>query len=214
NNLPKLSLEPRIGSAPFEENEPDGSEKHRPFEIQVRNIHEQRQFKSLTNIENEEEKDIEESKVENHLPAKATSHPNNPFPVTPGLVYHTYPCFSPPKIFKLIDIGDETNERHWSLRRGDKEKKYWDNRFLSIMDMLMAQILRSPDEKQVVVSLPQKPKKTVKLRLQQRSNSLLTVEPCVQENSLHHSESAQGSNIHQQFITAQKKLFLKANYLT
>ncbi|CAG8855559.1 20435_t:CDS:2, partial [Gigaspora margarita] len=68
-------------------------------------------------------------------------------------------------------------------------------------DISKAQILRSPNEKQVVVSLPQKPKKAVKLRLQQRSNSPLTVEPCVQENS------SQGSNIHQQLITAQKAIF-------
>ncbi|KAF0522026.1 subunit 17 of mediator complex-domain-containing protein, partial [Gigaspora margarita] len=82
NSLPKLSLEPRIGSAPFEVNEPDGSEKHMPkltpsekLEIQVRKIHEQRQFKSLTldsltNIENEEEKDIEENKVEKSFASK------------------------------------------------------------------------------------------------------------------------------------------------
>ncbi|KAF0489279.1 hypothetical protein F8M41_022109 [Gigaspora margarita] len=87
------------------------------FEIQVRKIHEQRQFKSLTNIENEEEKDIEESKVEKSFASKGvdrlkmhetvtnnviTSHPNNPFPVTPSLLYHTYPCFSPPsKVFQV-----------------------------------------------------------------------------------------------------------------
>ncbi|CAG8709262.1 9583_t:CDS:2, partial [Gigaspora rosea] len=82
NSLPKLSLEPRIGSAPFEVNEPDGSEKYMPkltpsekLEIQVRKIHEQRQFKSLTldsltNIENEEEKDIEENKVEKSFASK------------------------------------------------------------------------------------------------------------------------------------------------
>ncbi|CAG8831730.1 10586_t:CDS:2, partial [Gigaspora rosea] len=82
-------------------------------------------------------------------------------------------------------------ERHWSLRRGDKEKNIGQQIFVhygyadvgSIHgDISKAQILRSPDEKQVAVSLPQKPKKAVKLRLQQRSNSLLTVEPCVQEN--------------------------------
>ncbi|CAG8845271.1 24938_t:CDS:2, partial [Gigaspora margarita] len=67
-------------------------------------------------------------------------------------------------------------------------------------DISKIQILRSPDEKQVVI-LHQKPKKAIKLQLQQRSNSLLTVEPCVQENS------SQGSNIYQQLITAQKAIF-------
>ncbi|KAF0524827.1 hypothetical protein F8M41_014905 [Gigaspora margarita] len=93
NNLPKLSLELRIGSASFEVNEPDGF------------------------IENEEIKDFEESKVEKSFASKGidllkmhetitnnviASHneiaigiPNNPFPFTPGLVHHTYPCYSP-----------------------------------------------------------------------------------------------------------------------
>ncbi|CAG8810505.1 2484_t:CDS:2, partial [Gigaspora margarita] len=97
------------------------------FEIQVRKIHEQRQFKSLTldsltNIENEEEKKIEESKVEKSFASKGvdrlkmhetvtnnviTSHPNNPFPVTPGLVYHAYPCFSPPTASRLMIVNNE-----------------------------------------------------------------------------------------------------------
>ncbi|CAG8697343.1 18023_t:CDS:2, partial [Racocetra fulgida] len=155
NSLPKLSLEPRIGSAPFDVNEPDGSEEYKPAS------------------HNEIAIGID---VMNLILAEHKTNfiPNNPYPVAPGLISHDYPFYpQPTKDSQVQDI---------KLMLGMKR---------------MAQILRSPDEKQVAVSLPQRAKKAVKLRLQQRSNSA----PSVQENS------SEGSNIHQQLITAQKAIF-------
>jgi len=95
-----------------------------------------------------------------------------------------------------------------------------------------AQILRSPDEKQIAISLPQKTKRTVKLRLHKSINAPGGDRPRVQENSrtIHfiftviiklrvniiltknyylvlRFDSIEGSNIHQQLVAAQKAVF-------
>ncbi|CAG8817619.1 9464_t:CDS:2 [Gigaspora margarita] len=82
--------------------------------------------------------------------------PNNPFPFTPGLVHHTYPCYSPlSKDFQVQKYKLMLDGRHWSLHCGDKEKNISQQIFAHYGyadDISKAQILRSQDEKQVVVS--------------------------------------------------------------
>ncbi|CAG8721359.1 19139_t:CDS:2 [Gigaspora margarita] len=64
----------------------------------------------------------------------------------------------------LLIMKKPLRGRYWSLRRGDKEKNIGQQIFVNYGyadDISKAQILRSPNEKQVAVSLPQKPKKAV-----------------------------------------------------
>ncbi|CAG8451947.1 5907_t:CDS:10 [Funneliformis caledonium] len=117
-------------------------------------------------------------------------------------------------------------EHHWTLCRGSKEKNTGLQIFVnygyqmgSSFDMSIsaasrhaentqtAQILRSPDEKQIAISLPQKAKRSVKLRLHKSFRAPGGDKPHVQENSLLHFDFIEGTNIHQQLVTAQKAVF-------
>ncbi|PKC05937.1 hypothetical protein RhiirA5_360771 [Rhizophagus irregularis] len=108
-------------------------------------------------------------------------------------------------------------EHHWTLQRGGgKEKNVGLQIFVSygyqlagssFMENTAAQILRSSDEKQIAISLPQKAKGIVKLRLRKSSEAPGYDGPRVQENSLLRFESIEGSNIHQQLLAAQEAVF-------
>ncbi|RIA98831.1 subunit 17 of mediator complex-domain-containing protein [Glomus cerebriforme] len=113
-------------------------------------------------------------------------------------------------------------EHHWTLQRGGSKEKNADIHDFDLagsiyLENTAAQILRSLDEKQIAIALPQKAKGTVKLRLRKSSIAPGCDGPCVQENSLNiilsknylvlRFESIEGSNIHQQLLAAQKAVF-------
>ncbi|CAG8469521.1 8351_t:CDS:10 [Diversispora eburnea] len=103
-------------------------------------------------------------------------------------------------------------EHHWSMRRGGKEKNAGHQIFVdyagsNYLENTLAQISRTPEERQIVISLPQTLKRAVKLKLQQRSSDFNGSTQLVQENSLLHSEATDGSIIHQQLVAAQKAIF-------
>ncbi|CAG8849757.1 34423_t:CDS:2, partial [Gigaspora margarita] len=117
NNLPKFSFELRIGSASLEVNEPDVSEKHMPVRFieneEVKDFEESEVEKSFANIGVDLLK-MHETVTNNVIAShneiaigidvmnlilaeqKMDFIPNNPFPFTPGLDHHIYPCHSPP----------------------------------------------------------------------------------------------------------------------
>ncbi|GBC06799.1 hypothetical protein RclHR1_07050007 [Rhizophagus clarus] len=108
-------------------------------------------------------------------------------------------------------------EHHWTLQRGGgKEKNVGLQIFVcygyqlagpSFLENTAAQILRSSDEKQITISLPQKTKGIVKLCLRKSSKAPGYDGQRMQENSLLRFESIEGSNIHQQLLAAQEAVF-------
>nr|CAG8483096.1 994_t:CDS:10 [Entrophospora candida] len=80
-------------------------------------------------------------------------------------------------------------QHHWSLLRTENKQIFVDYGYSEAGSKYHVksypQILRTPDEKQIAISLPQKPKKAVKLILQQKSS---VQGDSIQENSLPRSE--------------------------
>ncbi|CAI2161653.1 17261_t:CDS:10 [Funneliformis geosporum] len=164
---------------------------------------------------------------------RANFVPTNPLPIPSGMIQNTYHAYSQPTgiissaAVKLNNIVEKERtfwneavslrEHHWTLCRGSKEKNTGLQIFVNYGYQMgasrhaentqTAQILRSPDEKQIAISLPQKAKRSVKLRLHKSFKAPGGDKPHVQENSLLHFESIEGSNIHQQLVTAQKAVF-------